>query len=856
MIIKTAKEDLSRSPYQNILYPNQFVSATEKQSKAWIKSSMDYYANCAYAQYTRNCETFVKNYDLVNGILTGEDFYEEPEIKSFTELLLADMDLPKYVQSYSIFNGPLSSAIGELTRRPDSHRVKAFDDESRSQEMQFRTQLLEKYVFQLVRDQIANQFAMEGKELPADEEEKITLEKVKEQVSDYTSDLEGWANHVLEACKVAFNMKEQSEEGFRDLFICGREYYLPIEDNSKLGFHVKGVNTKNVWFHTVPDQKWTAKAFFGGTIEVMEISQIMEEIPDLTVEEINHLREGYNTFGVLGVEPSNYGTSASGTGTIKYNTYSPLLVQEELKAESLVMGENNDSLGRIFGLGTNIGAFGQKYIVVRAYWLSKMKVKYVTFINEDGMEDSMLVDETYQSGDLPNELSVEEGWINQWYEGTKIGPDVYIVKPYKLLDRFPVIGINYNIRNSEVRAPIDFLKPFQAIYNLCMNQLWELLNKEKGPVLKIQLRRIPTPKDGSETDALEQWMMDAEERGIVFEDDSPENLKAPMPNTSQTQVLDWSLTKMIQSRYELAAMIKNEAYELIGFSRQRLASVQATETATATNTAIAQSYAQTEPLFAAHDYLLDQVYQAIVDCAQYTQSQKPSSTISYLTDMGESASVEVMGDDLKARDFWVFSTSRPQDQEMFNKLQDLAQPYMQNGGDLSEVVELFTNKSVRALQKVYTDFKAKRDAMMQQQTQLEEAKLQQTQQIAKAQLEQQERQHQEDLANENMNKAADRKMQIDRAIITALGMSKNTGADTNQDSVADIYQTEQLLQKANEISKKHDVELQKLAVERDKMNQENINKEKDRQVERENMQNDLAISKQNAKGRSKSKPKK
>src|SRR6478736_1422979 len=179
MIIKTSKMDLSKSPYQNILYPDQFVSEHKKLTS----------------------EEYIKNYDLVNGILTGQDFYEEPEVKSFTQQLLDDMELPKYVQHYSIFNGPLNTIIGELNKRPDNHRVKAYDDDSRSEEMQFRTELLNKYVYQKIKEQIYGRMAALGQQPEEDEVDKLTLEQVKNEISDYTSEVESWANHMLTACK-------------------------------------------------------------------------------------------------------------------------------------------------------------------------------------------------------------------------------------------------------------------------------------------------------------------------------------------------------------------------------------------------------------------------------------------------------------------------------------------------------------------------------------------------------------------------------------------------------------------------------------------------------------------------------
>ena len=78
-IIRYTKDATIRYAYLNI-FPDQFKTEKEKQDESWVKNTMDYFANKAYAEYVKNRETFVKNYDLVKGILSPEDFYETPEV--------------------------------------------------------------------------------------------------------------------------------------------------------------------------------------------------------------------------------------------------------------------------------------------------------------------------------------------------------------------------------------------------------------------------------------------------------------------------------------------------------------------------------------------------------------------------------------------------------------------------------------------------------------------------------------------------------------------------------------------------------------------------------------------------------
>jgi len=171
---------------------------------------------------------------------------------------------------------------------------------------------------------------------------------------------------------------------------------------------------------------------------------------------------------------------------------------------------------------------------------------------------------------------------------------------------------------------------------------------------------------------------------------------------------------------------------LIGMSKQRLGSISASESATGTNAAITQSYSQTEPLFVAHEYVLGQLYQAIIDASLYIEAKKPQSTLSYITSEGESAFVQVNGTDLKFRDLKVFLTNRPEDQKMFNEIRGLSQAVLQNGGSLHDIIELYSTNSVRQMKKVFKSLKDRQDQLQDQQMQQKQQEMEQQQQQAQA----------------------------------------------------------------------------------------------------------------------------
>jgi hypothetical protein len=369
----------------------------------------------------------------------------------------------------------------------------------------------------------------------------------------------------------------------------------------------------------------------------------------------------------------------------------------------------------------------------------------------------------------------------------------------------------------------------------------------------MSIRHIPIPKDGDAQDALDVWEMEARNRGVVFIDDSPENLKSPS-SFNQFTSLDLTRTQEIQARYTLAQQIKNECWELIGMSRQRMGSVSASESATGVNTAVQQSYSQTEPLFVAHEYVLGQLYQAIIDAALYVESAKPQSTLSYITSEGESAFVQVNGSDLKFRDLKVFLTNRPEDTQMFNELRQLAQPLMQNGGSLYDVIELYSTKSMRQMKKTFKTLRDKQEAIQQQQMQQQQQQIEQQGKIAEAQMQQAQQMKEQDIANENYQNELDRINKKEIALIAAESKSGPL-SDVDMSGSPDVLELNKIANDQTKAMKDYETKMaqinsqnsqatQKLEIEREKL-----------KVARENQANDLAVAKENAKGRANKKSK-
>jgi len=739
--------------YGNVIpMPKQNVKEDTKSSGVWQKINMDYFYTVGLAQYNYQRSKIVRNYEILKNIITIQDFYQEGPVMSMTDQLIKDADLPAYVQCYQIMNPPINDLVGEKSKRPDISRPKCVDSLSQSEEEKYYTDLKNKLVYQKANSLIKNKLKSQGVDTSNVEEfnqqvEEQTQDYIKESMSSYSSEAEKWAGNMLASLKVEFNLKELFEEGFRDMLICNRQFYHIYENKTKTGFTVDCLNPKYTWWLTTPDKKYIRDAYAAGIIEIMELSEIIDKY-DLPENEIDHLRKyAMMAFFPYSRESNLFRPNNGGNGidSIQYNAYDPLVLDERTKMEAMIQSENQQSLDGFLGnAAPSVGTFGNRFVVTTSYWKSKRKQGLLTYRDKNNIEQCEIVDDNYKPGSHPREISLVWGWVNQWYKGVKIGDDIYHVSPLEILDYCPIIGVIHEIKNTISVSLVDLMKPWQTLYNVCMNQVYRYLEKEKGKVLFFNKRFIPLLKGIDYKNSEEIWLKKMEEEGICFIDDSPENTKGGS-SFNQFTVQDMSMSDVINARMNLALMCRAECWKLVGLNEQRLGQIQASQTATGTNTAVAQSYAQTEPYFVQQEYVENQLLQAVIDVAQYIECKKPKSTVSYIDSEGGNMFCQVQTqNDLKNRDIKLFITSRESDQRFNNKLDELTQGMLQNGVSGYDVAYLYQETSVRQKMDGLKKIKEQNEKLAQDNQKNEQAKVEAENKKNEMDIQQREKEHQED----------------------------------------------------------------------------------------------------------------
>ena len=825
MIIKKIK---NRDRFTNIVdnyelfVPDHFLPLKEKETPDWIKSTMDYYANIAYSQYWTN-QSMKKNYDLINGILVKEDYFT-PDYEHLVEFLdeSTSVELPDYIKHYPMMNPPLNTLIGEITKRPDNVRFKAIDETSHNDFMRAKTEMLQDMYLKKVEDIIMQKADKQGllqqkfdlqKQLEEiqqnpeanPEEIQSQIEQINQQIQQidqsveklrpdeverykvktYQSTAEHWANLKLDQLKHYFNVRDKSEDGFRDLLITAREFHHVYTSKDSMGMNYEVLNPVRVWFLTEPDPVFTTDCYAIGYIQSMEISKIIEKF-DLTDEEVEYLREHRDDYVKNpNADVNIFETQKTGYSSITYPQHNPLRTQYEATLRSEL--EQHQLLDSYDPTGTRYSPYGylgydtrnHRFTVVMGYFKGKRKIGRLTYMDEEGLEQFKIIDEQYEWDKNDPTISVEWEYSNCWYKGYRIGQAVYYIEPLYHTDLPPIIGGFYKSKNTLPKSMVDQMKVYQITYNICLNQLYLLLEKEVGIAVLYNLRQLPKYKDMTDEDALDKMTTLAKEQGIVGIDDSPENTKGASTFNQFTR-LDLTRTQEIQSRISLATWAKTQCWELLGFTPQRMGNTVASETATGINQSLSQSFAQTEPITTTHEQIMNLVYQQLIDTAQYVEASKPLSTITYVNSDLQDIFFTVNGDDLKMRDLQVFVTNRSDDKRKLEEIRQLSIAYAQNQLHPYYTTMIQTSQSVSEIREFLKGDMKKKEEQQEQQQQMQQQQMEQQKQIAEQQQALQKQMADQKIAFDTEQRDLDRKKDLMVAQINAARYAQDNDINDNQ----------------------------------------------------------------------------
>jgi hypothetical protein len=838
---------------------------------------------------------------------------EDNENRDLLETLTQEDFSALELKFYPIIPNVINVMVAEFAKRNTKVTFKAVDEFSYNELMEQKRQAVEQVLLNQAQQKLLNNMIEMGLD-PEDPqvqeqmqqqlspENLKTLPEIEDFFSkNYRSMGEMWAQHQFKVDEERFKMDELEERAFRDMLITDREFwhFRMMDDD----FDIELWNPVMTFYHKSPEVRYISQGNWVGKVEMMTVADVIDKYGYLMTQEQLESLEAIYPVRSAGYPLQGYQNDGSYYDATKghdWNTNMPSLQYRQFVSMydnfiynggdivNWVMGESEDykDMGMAFMLRTTT-----------AYWKSQRKVGHLTKVTESGEVIVDIVDEDYKITDKPiyntalykNKTKdnlifgehIEWIWINEVWGGVKIGPNhpsfwgmnnpgginpMYLGidqnRIGKLKFQFkgdntlygcklPVEGSVFSDRNTRSTAMVDLMKPFQIGYNIVNNQIADILVDELGTVILLDQNALPRHSLGEDwgKNNLAKAYVAMKNFQMLPLDTSITNTENPLA-FQHFQVMNLEQTQRMMSRINLANYFKQQCFEVIGITPQRLGQqIGQTNTATGIEQAVAGSYAQTEMYFVQHsDYLMPRVHQMRTDLAQFYHSRKPSLRLQYMTSLDEKVNFEINGTDLLLRDLNVFCTTKANHRAMVEQMKQLALSNNTAGASIYDLGNIMTSESMAELTHSLKKIEDKTNKQRQEQMQHE-------QQMQQAELEQRAKEKQLELDQESMEKEKDRRKDILVAEIKSAGYGSMQ--DINQNLQSDYADQMDVIRKSDEFqqvmglkqqvqSNKEMNAREKLAIEREKIQAQRDMKNTELQIAKENKNKyDVGKSKEN-----------
>jgi len=719
-------------------FPSQQLTFNKK-GKFWRRRCVDFGDNHSLLHYhlTRKSVQAMKiNYDLINGKIHMSD------LKQLVNPYSLDASfIPDNIQHYSIINSKLSVLKGEEAKRLFDFRVVVTNPTAVSEIEEEKNNQVNMMLQQVIMDDSQSQ-----------DEFNQELQKQSDYFTyDYQDKREVRGNLLLNHYMKELNIPQLFNKGFVDAYTVGEEaYQCDIVGGEP---YVEKIN---------PTKMRVIKSGYSNKIEdadmiVLEdywnpgriIDTFYDQLSKKDIEALENAPDNSNaspyTDSMDNLDPRygfvpNISVETAGDAVID-----PYSLFDNTFDESYLPYDSNGNVR-----------------VLRVYWKSRRQIKKVkSYDSKTGEEEFNFYPETYHCDPMKGEEE-QTFWVNEAWEGTKIGKDIYVnMRPrpvqYNRLSNpsrchFGIIGSIYNINGNEPFSLVDIMKPYAYLYDVIHDRLNKVIAKNMGKIIRMDFAKVPKGWD------VDKWMYYINVNNIAAEDSFKEGnigvatgkLAGAMNNAS-SGVIDASLGNEIQQYISLLEWISTKIGELAGISKQREGQISNRETVGGVERATLQSSLITEGLFFIHDDVKKRVLECFLETAKIALRGRKKK-FDYVLDNGSKQIVEIDGDEFAECDYGLVVDNSNGTMELSQKLDTLAQAALQNQAlDFSAIMKIYTTKSTAEKQRMVENNEKKRreeaQQQQQQQLQMQQAQLQQQAQQAQAEMELKYKMHQDEMEN-------------------------------------------------------------------------------------------------------------
>jgi hypothetical protein len=419
------------------------------------------------------------------------------------------------------------------------------------------------------------------------------------------------------------------------------------------------------------------------------------------------------------------------------------------------------------------------YFVTEAYWKSQRKIGKIVFIDpQTGLLAKKYIDETVVIpknfkqidstffNDTDEEVNtVTWTWVNQVWKGIKINlkntsynKNLYIsVKPLEFQfkgnlnpynAKLPVCGQVFSVRNSQSMSLVDLMKPYQIFYNVAMNQLYQIGEREVGRFIVMDANMFPSLKDWGGENGWEKFMLIARQLGIGITDTSSNNLpSAAATGGHLPKDFNFDDSARMLSRLKLAETFEQMALRQVGFNQYRLGTYAAYTSAQGASQGQASSHTQTETYFTNFSNYLRRCHEMNLNIAQYVQSTNKDINIMYTKSDMSRAYIKLNSLDILTASLNVRVVNSLEFIRQTESLRQLGLNNNTSGASLLDLAEIITANSPEKIKVQLKESQEKQRELQDRDFQLKQAQLEQERELFERQLEIDARKFEDQLQN-------------------------------------------------------------------------------------------------------------
>lgn len=779
-----------------------------RKTKEWRKKHIDFVDTHTFSSSSLVRKSVYKqkiNYDLIAGKLHMSDLMH---ILNPDQLEVGYM--PNTIPHYPIMNAKLNVLRGEESKRLFDYRVVVTNPNSISKIEEDKKEA----VYQRLR-QIVSNSAMDEQQYQKE------LERLSDYFTyDYQDMREVRANALINHYRKEQNFDLTFNEGFVDAFTVGEEIY-----------QCDIVGGEPILRRLNPMKVRVYKSGYSNRIEDADIIALEDywspgRIYDTYYEEFEKL-SAEDKKRLVNTLENNTLTDSSGDGKVDERDgfvninligEDAIAASGEINPLSLFTDPSLNDSGP-YDIAGNIR-------VLRVYWKSRRKIKKVKSYDPiTGEEVYNLYPETYV---IDKSKGEEEFiyWINEAWEGTKIGKDIYIgMRPrpiqYNRLSNpsrchFGIIGSVYNLNDDKPFSLVDIMKQYNYAYDIIKYRLMHHVSNNWGKIVKLDLAQVPKGWD------VAKWMNFATTMGLAVIDSFKTGEYGPAANkiagglnNASNGVIDAEVGNVIQQELNLLEFIDMEMGTAAGISKQREGQIQNRETVGGVERATLQSSHITEWLFFRHEDVKKRAIECFLETAKIAV-KGGSKKFQYILDDGSQTVMDIDGDEFSENDYGLVLDNSTESQEFHSKIDMLAQAALQNQAlTFSSIMTLYGTCSRAEKMRKIRNEEQQRMEQQQQQQQMEqqrfEQELQQKAQAEQAKNEMDYRMHTEDNETKILIAEINSQAEADRLAL----MNKDWETEANMQQSKD-----ELAEKIRQFDAKLKLDNERLAFDKKKHSEE------------------------------------